>query len=418
MNISQDELRKAATSSGISGEQADLLWQALQTKPTVSEKPKFDVANVAYYLGALIVIGAMGWFMNKAWESFGGGGLLAVASCYGVCFVLSGRTLWQQQLQIPGGLLITMAVCMIPLAVYGLERWTGFWPAGDPGQYVNFHPYINGSWLLMEVATVLGGIIALRFWRFPFLTAPIAYPVRPVNHAFEMEHHLIGVGRVRRQRRHRHKLQLGGQLGGGRGRVAGGGVAQNHHGGVQAEEGGCQCRPGQGELNRSASGRDVQRNGGLPFIRQRRPHFQGGVVHAGRKGRDKIQVGFHDGNGVDDRGICGNGGHRPPAPKHGAQPEQCPARLIHGLVSLTVVLCLSGCLPKLAGTARCAVPARQRSEGGTKVQVASLGRSFPLPDLPRRARARRALRSATGPAQRAIPTTPNFVNKSDKHAVV
>jgi hypothetical protein len=175
MNISQDELRKAAASSGISTDQADLLWHALQTNPTLAEKPKFDVANVAYYLGALIVIGAMGWFMNKAWESFGGGGLLAVASCYAVCFVLCGRTLWQQKLHIPGGLLFTMAVCMIPLAVYGLERWSGFWPASDPGQYVNFHPYINGSWLLMEVATVLGGIIALRFWRFPFLTAPIAY---------------------------------------------------------------------------------------------------------------------------------------------------------------------------------------------------------------------------------------------------
>jgi hypothetical protein len=175
MNISQDELRKAATSSGISSDQADLLWQALQANPTPAEKPKFDVANVAYYLGALIAIGAMGWFMNKAWERFGGGGLLAVASCYAVCFVLSGRTLWQQELRVPGGLLFTMAVGMIPLAVYGLERWTGLWPADDPGQYVNFHPYINGSWLLMEVATVLGGIIALRFWRFPFLTAPIAY---------------------------------------------------------------------------------------------------------------------------------------------------------------------------------------------------------------------------------------------------
>ncbi len=27
----------------------------------------------------------------------------------------------------------------------------------------------------MEVATVLAGFIALRFWRFPFITAPIAY---------------------------------------------------------------------------------------------------------------------------------------------------------------------------------------------------------------------------------------------------
>src|SRR5882757_8438078 len=167
MNVSKDFLIKAAVSLGISTDQADQLWQELQSSETIHDKPKFDITNVAYYLGALIVIGAMGWFMNKAWESFGGGGLLAVASCYAVCFVLSGRTLWKQELRIPGGLLFTMAVCMIPLAIYGLERWTGFWPASDPGQYTNFHPYINGSWLLMEVATVVGGLVALRFWRFP-----------------------------------------------------------------------------------------------------------------------------------------------------------------------------------------------------------------------------------------------------------
>jgi hypothetical protein len=83
--------------------------------------------------------------------------------------------LWNQALRIPGGLLFTIAVCMTPLAVYGLERWTGFWPENDPGEYANFHPYINGSWLLMEVATVAAGLVVLRIWRFPFLTAPIAY---------------------------------------------------------------------------------------------------------------------------------------------------------------------------------------------------------------------------------------------------
>ena len=175
MNISQDDLRKAADKSGITPAQADLLWQKLHANPPGAEKPKFDVTNVAYYLGALIVIGAMGWFMNTAWEGMGGGGLFAVSACYALCFVLGGRTLWQQGLRTPGGLLFTMAVCMVPLAVYGVERWTGFWPASDPGTYSNYHPYINGSWIFMELATVAAGVIALRFWRFPFLTAPIAH---------------------------------------------------------------------------------------------------------------------------------------------------------------------------------------------------------------------------------------------------
>jgi hypothetical protein len=66
MNISQDELRKAAASLGLTTDRADLLWEALHSNSTGGDRPKFDVANVAYYLGALIVIGAMGWFMNKA----------------------------------------------------------------------------------------------------------------------------------------------------------------------------------------------------------------------------------------------------------------------------------------------------------------------------------------------------------------
>ena len=176
MNIAHDDFQQAAIAAGVPREQADLLWNTLQANPSQPNKPRFDVANVAYYLGALIVIGAMGWFMNRAWEGLGGAGLFAVAGAYAVCFVLGGRTLWAQPaLRIPGGLLFTMAVCMVPLAVYGLERWTGFWPANDPGAYHNYHPYINGSWIIMELATVAAGLTALRLWRFPFLTAPVAH---------------------------------------------------------------------------------------------------------------------------------------------------------------------------------------------------------------------------------------------------
>ncbi|HJT80229.1 MAG TPA: hypothetical protein VJ719_03445 [Chthoniobacterales bacterium] len=176
MNISQNGLRRAAAASGLSIEQADQVWTALKSDAESSERPRFDDANIAYYFGALIVIGAMGWFITKAWERFGGLGLFAIALCYAVSFVIAGRVLWKKPgLRVPSGLLITMAVCMVPLAVYGLERWSGFWPADDPGAYTRFHPYINGSWLIMEAATIVAGLVALRFFRFPFITAPIAY---------------------------------------------------------------------------------------------------------------------------------------------------------------------------------------------------------------------------------------------------
>src|SRR5882672_4543506 len=173
MRITRDDL--AAASDGlISGQQADALWVALQGRNT--NRARFDAPNVAYYFGALIVIGAMGWFMTKAWEQFGGFELFLIAVAYAAAFVLAGRTLWDRHgLRVPGGLLFTVAVAMTPLAVYGLERATGIWPQSDPGIYRDFHGWVRGGWFLMEVGTVVAGMIALRLRRFPFLTAPIAF---------------------------------------------------------------------------------------------------------------------------------------------------------------------------------------------------------------------------------------------------
>ena len=118
----------------------------------------------------------MGWFMTTAWESLGGWGIAAIAIGYALMFLFVGNKFWQSpQTRIPGGLLITIAVCMTPLAVYGIERALGLWPQSAPGSYSEFHPYIKGCWVVMELCTVAAGFIALLFYEFPFLTAPIAY---------------------------------------------------------------------------------------------------------------------------------------------------------------------------------------------------------------------------------------------------
>lgn len=176
MNITQADLAKATAKLGLTDTQARELWMHLDSSASTHDKPAFTAANVIYYVGALIVIGAMGWFMTKAWEDLGGLGIFSIATIYIVAFVLGGSFLWRKSaLKIPAGLLLTISVCMVPLATYGLERWTGYWPESDPGGYTNFHPYINSSWLIMELATIVAGIVAVRLWRFPFLTAPIAY---------------------------------------------------------------------------------------------------------------------------------------------------------------------------------------------------------------------------------------------------
>lgn len=174
MKIYQEDLDWAVSQGLITAEQANALWNALLMRN--SERPQFNFANVTFYFGALIVISAMTWFMTLAWESFGGGGIFLLASIYALCFVLAGSNLWwRQEMKIPGGLLFTIAVSLTPLTIYGLQRATGFWTQGDPGTYQNFYLWIKGSWFLMELGTIIAGLVAINFVRFPFLTAPIAF---------------------------------------------------------------------------------------------------------------------------------------------------------------------------------------------------------------------------------------------------
>jgi hypothetical protein len=174
VEISKQDLIKAASQGLISAEQADALWKALEARGETSTK--LDFVNFLYFFGAMIVIAAMGWLMTSAWENGSGWGICAIAALYALGFVVVGRSLWfREKLKVVGGLLFTMAVCMTPLAVYGFERATGLWVGGDPGVYRNFHEWIRGGWILMEVGTITAGLIALKFVRFPFLTAPVAF---------------------------------------------------------------------------------------------------------------------------------------------------------------------------------------------------------------------------------------------------
>ena len=174
MKVSRRDLEWAASEGVISGGQAEELWRTLEGRE--AGRPRFDLPHVAYYFGALVVISAMGWFMTLGWERFGGGGILAISLVYAASFVAAGGLLWRRRdLRVPGGLLVAMAVCMTPLAVYGFERTTGLWLGRAPGEYGDFYAWISGGWFPMEVCTVVAGLLALRFFRFPFLTAPVAF---------------------------------------------------------------------------------------------------------------------------------------------------------------------------------------------------------------------------------------------------
>ena len=148
---------------------------AAQAIVLMNERPALNFQHLAFYLGGLIVVSAMGWFVAESWEKLGGLGFLLTGAGYGAAFLWAGSRLWSRPGgRVPGGLLVTMAVCMTPLAVYGIQVLADLWPAGGPSAYAHYWTRARSCWLGMEAATVLAGGLALRRFRFPFLTAPVA----------------------------------------------------------------------------------------------------------------------------------------------------------------------------------------------------------------------------------------------------
>ena len=174
MRITVDDLRGIAADGAISTEQVGPIWRALRIRP--GTRPRLTLLNVTYYLGALVVMSAMGWFMTEGWEILGGLGIFATSAGYAAIFVILGRNLWRApDMKMPGGLLITLAVWMTPLAVYGLQVYFNSWSEISSGTFRDFHRFVQPNWVLLELATILTGFLALRRFRFPFLTFPIAF---------------------------------------------------------------------------------------------------------------------------------------------------------------------------------------------------------------------------------------------------
>jgi hypothetical protein len=175
--IDEDDLQAAVDAGILDSTARDRLvaFVRARSRPAVdgaplAPRPKFDVTHVLWYAGALIVITAMGLFSTVAFSAMGGFALTATAFVYALGFVLLGRRLWRsEELRVPGGLCIAVAVSLTPLAIYGVQDGLNAWSFGAPGQYKDFFPYINGSWIYMEAGTVIAAAIALRFFPFPFI---------------------------------------------------------------------------------------------------------------------------------------------------------------------------------------------------------------------------------------------------------
>lgn len=158
VTIRRQDLAWAAEQGLLEQTQVDALWSGLASKFAVV--PKFTMVNIMTYAGAIVVLIAMGAIMALFGQD--PGAMLGISALYMAAFAAVGVYLSKDKQQIvPGGLLTTLAVSMTPIVGISWMSLSGGVDLGANQQ------------IILEVATILAGVIALQFVRFPFITAPI-----------------------------------------------------------------------------------------------------------------------------------------------------------------------------------------------------------------------------------------------------
>lgn len=174
-----DRRLDAAVSLGIiSAEQAAQIRAIASPRPAPSAPQPVGASVLAYAIGAITVLIAMGWFLADRWESLGAGGVLAVVTVYGALFSLVAVRMRREGFALAEGVAALLTVALVPLAVIALSELLPWFPQ-MPGRSCDARAFMGefrfdfwtcrGLEFTVELSTLVAAIVAWRITRFsPF----------------------------------------------------------------------------------------------------------------------------------------------------------------------------------------------------------------------------------------------------------
>lgn len=189
--LREQDVLDAAEVGIITPAQAHALWARWQTRVArvggaqavgpasvvgapIAHGPRFGLVNVLYYFGGMLAIGAMSLFMTLGFQAMGPIGLLVIALAYAFACLKVADHFKAKGLVVPAGILATLAVVLVPLALWCVQNLLGLWPEGGSRAFSQYHTHIDWRWMTLEFGTLAAAAVMLWRYKLPFMVMPVA----------------------------------------------------------------------------------------------------------------------------------------------------------------------------------------------------------------------------------------------------
>jgi len=162
--VGRDELDAAYKSLAAQGKTFDVanIWEYLAAN-AASAGSKLDLANIIMSVGGAFLVIALPIILGLVADQYHFPVMLTGAVSSVLVFSVAGMLMWHKyNLKLAGGLLSTVAVVAVPVAVWGFLH-----------EFLKADMGYNAESLVVFGSAAAASLVALRAVRFPFLTMPL-----------------------------------------------------------------------------------------------------------------------------------------------------------------------------------------------------------------------------------------------------
>lgn len=173
LKVNRETLTKASKRGLIQSDQIDDLLSFIIEENKQQGKETSIFSLLLYYFGGFISILSITLFMTLTLDNFGKEGLLIFTGILFISSLLFESRLSKKGYYRAAGVMVTFALCLVPLAVFLIQSLIGMYDTILGEDYTKYHEVISGKWIFIEFVTLFVGAILLWKYKYPFIMFPV-----------------------------------------------------------------------------------------------------------------------------------------------------------------------------------------------------------------------------------------------------